>query len=117
MNIEKVAVIEGLARAATELMGAMTSSSKPCLVGEKLLDRLEEELSGASHTEEIQALEASNQIKQANINLLADSIYALAVSLEFTSVEAKSAVLLNELTELARSLKQEDPGTPAAVVN
>lgn len=117
VNIEQVAVIEGLARAAADLMGSVTSSDKPYIVGNKLLDKIEDELSETADAEEIQALEASNQIKQANINLLADSIHALAVSLEFTSVEVKSAVLLHELTKLARSLKQEAPETPAAVVN
>lgn len=109
VNIEKVHVIEGLARAACHLQG--TDASK------KLQKRIVDTLDQADDSEELKALQASNLIKQANINLLADSIYALAVSLEFTSVEAKSAVLLNELTELARSLKQEEPETPAAVVN
>lgn len=109
MNIEKVHVIEGLARAACHLSRTETAS--------RLMGVIDQMIEPEGSAEEIQALEASNMIKQANINLLADSIHALAVSLEFTSVEAKSAVLLNELTELARSLKQEEPETQAAVVN
>lgn len=109
MNIEKVHVIEGLARAACHLQG--TDASK------KLQKRIVDIMDKDYESEEIQALQASNQIKQANINLLADLAIKTAETLRLVKDDRVVNTWLEELENLAKSLKQEDPETPVSVVN
>lgn len=107
VNIEKAHVIEGLARAACHIHG--TDASK------KLQKRIVDILDQADDSEEIHALEASNRIKQANINLLAGVALRLTAILGEISLPCQS--LVGELEDLANSLIQEEPEAPAAVVN
>lgn len=109
MNIEKLAVIEGLARAASAVSGTTTA--------DKLLERIDSELCATSDAEEIKALQASNLIKQANINKLADVAIKTAGTLRHVKDERVVNAWIEELENIAKSLKQEGPEAPAAVVN
>lgn len=103
VNIEKVHVIEGLARAACHLSRTETAS--------RLMGVIDQMIEPEGSAEEIQALEASNMIKQANINLLASKVIGLGGFLSISPDE------LDALKLLAQGMIQEDPETPAAVVN
>lgn len=116
VNIEQVAVIEGLARAAQNL-APMIGYNKGHATAEKLCDRIEEELAVSSPAEELKALQASNLIKQANINKLADVVINTVGTLRLVKDERVVNAWLEELENLAISLKQEEPETQAAVVN
>lgn len=105
--------IECLARAAAELLGTMSSSEKPYLVGNKILDRIDSELAGVETSEEISSLQHSNNIKQANLNKLAGM--AVKVADGYIAAGQVNRFDLDEMKALAEALIQPEPVAETAV--
>lgn len=103
--------IEALVRSADQLRNYERDSA-----GDKLhtliLERVTTELSKVETSDEVAALQASSNIKQANLNLLAGKVTEFFAALN--SLEGATKEEGESLEDLAKSLIQPEPnpGTP-----
>lgn len=97
--------IETLVRAADQLRNC-ERDSKGDKVHNKLLDRVAAELDKVETAEELAALQHSNNIKQANLNLLAEAAIEVVEWLEAGGVSFQAR---EKLKSLAIGLRQEEP--------
>ncbi|MNZ75901.1 hypothetical protein D3C78_943920 [compost metagenome] len=104
--------LEALVRAADSLRN-YNCNTKGDRVHEKLLDRVSSELDKIETGDEVRALQVSNDIKQANLNLLAGKVIEL---IEARMEGSTRGFSMGELKDLAASLIQEEPAT-AEVLN
>lgn len=95
--------IETLVRSADQLRNYSVGTNGD-KVHDLLLERVIAELGKVETAEEVRALQVSNDIKQANLNLLAGKVLGFVNSGEGN---------LKDLEELAKNLIQEDPETSA----
>ncbi|MNF72873.1 hypothetical protein D3C76_1327910 [compost metagenome] len=104
--------LEALVRAADSLRN-YNCNTKGDKVHEQLLDRVAAELAKVETADGVRALQVSNDIKQANLNLLAGKV------IEFIEARMEGSARgfsMGELKDLAASLIQEEPAT-AEVLN
>lgn len=103
--------IEALVRSADQLRN-YEKDSKGDKVHELLLDRVSAELGKVKTSDEVAALQASSNIKQANLNLLAGKsleVSELMRSAVLSSYPNSLTASLKELETLAKNLIQEEP--------
>lgn len=97
--------IETLVRAADQLRN-YERNSKGDNVHEKILDLVAAELGKVETAEELRSLQVSNDIKQANLNLIADAAIEVVEWLEAGGVSFQAR---EKLKSLAVGLRQEEP--------
>lgn len=108
--------IEALVRSADQLRNYERDSA-----GDKLhtllLERVTSELTKVETSDEVAALQASSNIKQANLNILAGKVVALVASMNGAIISAGPENLYGticELKTLAENMIQPEPnpGSP-----
>lgn len=112
MNVEKINELTNIAQALRNLDGADHGTLN------RVVELIGKELDAAepnAQAEDLKALQASNNIKQANLNLLASKVLDLFGTIDSTRGATQEQI--HDLQMLARGLYQEEQNTNEVAYN